>query len=362
MMGRSATGKTTYGATHFPAHGRERRLAMKRRNLLALLAAVAAAGVPRWPLAAVSIDGLRFAWDYSRERASDSTVVVWQDGRQVFTAGNSGKVYTVASVTKSLTSIVAHAVGIPPETPAHTLLPPTWVGGDERKRQITIGHLLTMTSGLEPHDNPSIADYLPIVLGRVTSDTPGTRWAYASVPVDLLSIALQTRTGKTVRRLFNELVARKIGVPDVAWQSIGPYSRGASGASFTAVQLARVGQMLLNRGVLGSGRVLAPAQHAAMLSRDPWLETAQFKPTPGTPFRIPQNQTSPRSYFRLVWSNRVGILGPTVPRNVYFAWGFREQFLAIFPTEQLVIVRLGVGPASDPSFRVEFFRRIVAAL
>jgi CubicO group peptidase (beta-lactamase class C family) len=365
MMDRSATGKTTYDATHFAADGRQRLLAMKRRNLLALLAAVPAAGVPRWPLAAVSIDGLRFAWNYSRQRANDSTVVVWQDGRQVFTAGNSDKVYKVASVTKSLTSIVAHAVGIPPGTPAHTLLPRTWVGGDERKRQITIGHLLPMTSGLEPHDNPAAlpaAEYLSLLLGRRTTDTPGSPWAYASVPVDLLSIALQTHTGKTVRTLFNERVARKIGIPDVAWQSMGPYSCGSFGASFTARQLARVGQMLLNRGFLGSGRVLAPAQHAAMLSRDPWLQTAQFTPTPGTPFRIPQNQTSPQSYFRLVWSNRVGLLGPTVPRNVYFAWGFREQFLAIFPTEQLVVVRLGMGPTSDPSFRIEFFKRIVAAL
>jgi hypothetical protein len=49
-------------------------------------------------------------------------VVVWQ----VFAAGNFSNAYKIASVTKSLTSIVAHAVGIPPETHAHTLLPPTW--------------------------------------------------------------------------------------------------------------------------------------------------------------------------------------------------------------------------------------------
>jgi CubicO group peptidase (beta-lactamase class C family) len=65
---------------------------------------------------------------------------------------------------------------------------------------------------------------------------------------------------------------------------------------------------------------------------------------------------------RLTWSNRVRILGPTVPTNVYFAWGFNEQFLAIFPTERLVVVRLGAGPASDPNFRIEFFKRVVDAL
>jgi CubicO group peptidase (beta-lactamase class C family) len=119
--------------------------------------------------------------------------------------------------------------------------------------------------------------------------------------------------------------------------------------------------MLLNGGSLGSGRVLTSAQHTAM-SRDSWLETSQFQPTPGTPFRIPQDQTSHQSYFRLVWSNRAGILGPTVTRDVYFGWGLREQFLAIFPTQQLVVVRLGAGPASDPAFRVEFFKRIAGSV
>jgi D-alanyl-D-alanine carboxypeptidase len=109
---------------------------MNRRHLIALLAALPAAGVPRWPLAAVSIDGLRFAWDYSRERASDSTVVVWQNDRQVFSGGNAGKVYGVASVTKTLTSLVFHALPLDPATPAHTLLPSTWVGGDARSGRL----------------------------------------------------------------------------------------------------------------------------------------------------------------------------------------------------------------------------------
>jgi CubicO group peptidase (beta-lactamase class C family) len=297
---------------------------MNRRHLIALLAALPAAGVPRWPLAAVSIDGLRFAWDYSRERASDSTVVVWQNDRQVFSGGNAGKVYGVASVTKTLTSLVFHALPLDPATPAHTLLPSTWVGGDARKWTITLAHLLTMSSGLDPHDNPAVDNYLnSILFARTTVANPGERWAYASVPVDLLSVALQRATGKRTRQLFNELVARKIGIPDIAWQSIGSYSRGSFGASSTARQLARVGQMMLNGGFLGSGRVLTPERHAAMLSRDPWLETAQFQPTPGTPFLIPQDQTSPQSYFRLVWSTVPASWGPRCRETATLlgAWG-----------------------------------------
>jgi CubicO group peptidase (beta-lactamase class C family) len=339
---------------------------MKRRNLLALLAALPVAGVPRWSSAAVSIDGLRLAWDYSRQRDAGSTVVVWENGRQVFSGGDADRIRRPGSTTKTLTSIAVHTGGFPLDTLVHTLLPTTWVGSDERKRSITIRHLLTMTSGLQPHDAPNISNYYNTLLGLPTVANQGTRWAYASAPVDLLAIAIQRQTGTTLRQLFNERVSRKIGNPDIAaWDAISgsTFTRGSSGAQISARQMARIAQMLLNRGTLGSGVVMSTNAHAELISHASYLDTAQFQTTPNSPFRtIPQNNNSPRSYLRLTWSNRVRILGPTVPTNVYFAWGINEQFLAIFPTQQLVVVRLGSAPRSDPAFRVEFFRRVVDAL
>jgi CubicO group peptidase (beta-lactamase class C family) len=306
------------------------------------------------------------AWDYSRQRNSDSTVVVWQNGQQVFSGGDADKIRPPGSTTKTLTSIVAHTGGFPLDTLVHTLLPPEWVGGDDRKRTITIRHLMTMTSGLRPHDSPNIADYYNVMLSQPTVAGIGTRWAYASVPVDLLAVAMQRQTGRTLRQLFNERVSRRIGNPDIAtWATIGgsTYTRGSSGARISGRQMARVGQMLLNRGTLGSGVVMSTSQHAGLTSHASYLDSAQFQATSNSPFTtIPQNNTSPRSYLRLTWSNRRGILGPTVPTNVYFAWGINEQFLAIFPTERLVVVRLGAGPRSDPAFRIEFFRRVVDGL
>jgi CubicO group peptidase (beta-lactamase class C family) len=250
-----------------------------------------------------------------------------------------------------------------PSILASTLCYPAIGGGDDRKRQITIRHVLTMTSGLEPDDRPTASGYRGIMFDQPTVAGTGKRWAYASLPVDLLGAALQGLTGKTVKQLFDERVARKIGIPDVTWtKNPTPYTRASSGATMSARSLARVGQMLLNRGTLGSRRVMATTQHSALISYASHLDTVHFQTTPDSPFRIPQNNSAPRSYLRLLWSNRAGILGPRVPRNVYLAWGLNEQFLAIFPTEQLVVVRLGAGPRSDPNFRIEFFKRIVDAL
>ncbi|HEX2337920.1 MAG TPA: hypothetical protein VHI72_15745, partial [Hyphomicrobiaceae bacterium] len=74
------------------------------------------------------------AWDYSRQRDSNSTVVFWQDGQQVFSGGDADKIRRPGSTTKTLTSIVVHSGGVPLDTLVHTRLPPEWVGDDERKQ------------------------------------------------------------------------------------------------------------------------------------------------------------------------------------------------------------------------------------
>jgi CubicO group peptidase (beta-lactamase class C family) len=79
--------------------------------------------------------------------------VVWEDGSEVFAGGDANKIRSPGSTTKTLTAIVAHAGGFPLDTLVHSLLPPEWVGGDERKRTITIRHLMTMTSGLQPPEH-----------------------------------------------------------------------------------------------------------------------------------------------------------------------------------------------------------------
>jgi CubicO group peptidase (beta-lactamase class C family) len=104
-----------------------------------------------------------------------------------------------------------------------------------------------------------------------------THWAYASLPVDLLGVAMQTKTGKPVKQLFNERVSPKIGPPEVNGKTIGPYTRAASGAAMSARNLARIGQMLLNRGRLGSRVVMTTGQHSGLISHASFLDSVESR-------------------------------------------------------------------------------------
>src|SRR5687768_7358920 len=114
---------------------------------------------------------------------------------QYFNGSNAPQVHTMQSVSKSVTSLVtgiAIAEGkLSTSTKIFDLLPQydTLIRGDERKRAVTIGHLLQMRSGINFYESPyegsplqrlntSSGDWAAIALGEPMNATPGDRWQY----------------------------------------------------------------------------------------------------------------------------------------------------------------------------------------
>ena len=82
----------------------------------------------------------------------------------------------------------------------------TLIRGDERKRAVTVGHLLPMKSGINYYESPyegpphqrlntSGGDWAAIALGEPINAAPGDRWQYNSGSVIALAKAVQTATG-----------------------------------------------------------------------------------------------------------------------------------------------------------------------
>lgn len=324
--------------------------------------------------AGVDWDRLKAAQDYSRQFAADSAVLVIRNG---YVAGEWGSrtVAGIASASKSLTGLTVAKLfdmsdrgrlprRIGPDIAAHTLLPPTWTAGAPAKTAIQIRHLMTMTSGLRPHDQPGAANYLSLILNLPTESSPGQRWAYASAPVDLLGIAAERAAGTTLANTFNREIAAKIGAAPFTWGSFGPHTGASSRARTTPRDLARVGYLMLMDGRWGTSTeqtVLVPQRHVRALRDDCRCASAVYQQTPGSPFLVPV--TSPRQYGKLWWSNRTGeALGSAVPRDAYYAHGYREKLLIIVPSQNLVVVRFGSAPEAMPDFRRQFMARVMAAL
>ena len=341
----------------------------------------------------VDWDKLKLAYNYSQSFGGGSTVLVIRNG---WIAGEWGNVNAarIASVSKSLTALAtakmyelsdAGRLGqtIGAESFAYNFLPATWGDDDARKRKIRIKHLTTMTSGLVPDDKPGQRNYLNVVLTQPVKVPPETEWSYASLPVDLLSIVIQSATGTTVRDFFNQEIAGKIGIPALpwraigrslpvdllsivmqsatgdtvrnffnpgiagkigipalSWQTLGLYTKGSSGAFIRPRDLARVGYLMMMDGAW-SGQQIVSKRYVSNIRQHPSsLDDIPFVPTPGSPSTA--GSGSPKFYAHLWWTNATGAaLGAKVPRDAYHARGFRENLLIVVPSLSMVVVRMG---------------------
>ena len=221
----------------------------------------------------VDWDKLKLAYNYSQSFGGGSTVLVIRNG---WIAGEWGNMNAarIASVSKSLTALAtakmyelsdAGRLGqtIGAESFAYNFLPATWGDDDARKRKIRIKHLTTMTSGLVPDDKPGQRNYLNVVLTQPVKVPPETEWSYASLPVDLLSIVIQSATGTTVRDFFNQEIAGKIGIPALPWRAIGAVIAGGPVEHRHAKRNGQDGAQLLQSGDRRQNR------HSRALMADP---------------------------------------------------------------------------------------------
>lgn len=319
-------------------------------------------------IAGIDWEALEEAAKYSRQFHPDHAVLVIRKGWIVGEWGTRKRV-PWASVAKSMTGLVAaHMFSrgkAQPDTPAHQLLPAAWSANQPAKRAITLRHLMTMASGLEPHDRPrKSASYANTVLAQPVEYPPLRVWTYASLPVDLLGMAIARATGQDADRYFRRYIGRTIGANPMFDRS-GPHRRTSSGFHATPRDLARIGYLLLQEGRWRKGeRVVQvlPREWLEFLRSAPSVPAGtRFEPTPDSPFVV--EAQAPQVYGHLWWTNRDGkALGPAVPTDAFYAHGLREKLLVVIPSLDMVVVRWGRKPDSLPQFRREFMQRVMAAV
>ena len=176
---------------------------------------------------------------------------------------------------------------------------------------ITWHHLLQQTSEWEGvlWDKPDLIDRNRAVGGRPSTapkgthrdlQPPGEFWEYNDVRVNRLSLALLRLWRRPLPEVFRELVMDPIGAsPDWEWhgyrnswveidgrrvQSVSGGGHWGGGVFIQRRDQARIGLMLLRRGVWGSRRILSEAWIERMLEPCPlypqygylwWLNTGR---------------------------------------------------------------------------------------
>jgi CubicO group peptidase (beta-lactamase class C family) len=328
-------------------------------------------------------DRLNDAWKYSTSFGGPSSVVIVRRGWIAGEWFTDQRLRGIASCTKSLTALSIaklcelSAAGkfqktISLDEPAWKYLPPSWSQEEPRRKAITIRHMLTMSSGLDPYDGPysDLEAYGDIILTRQVEAEPGKVWAYASAPVDLLSLVVEDVSGQLMGDFFNEHISRPIGAAPLEFPKFRGHSGGSGGPQGgVRVQprdLARIGYMLMHEGRWrddsGDKRIFTPQTVKTITQWAPQLESATSRPVQ---LGSPGKERAHYYYGHLFWTNHTQeSLGKAVPADAFYMSGWGKQICCVIPSLDMVIVRLGPNRVHNEhtEYYAEFLKPIMAAV
>ncbi|MBI4902153.1 MAG: serine hydrolase [Acidobacteria bacterium] len=201
----------------------------------------------------------------------------------------------------------------------------------EQERDITLRHLLTMTSGT--------TDSLEY------QAEAGARWRYNSVAYQKLLPALAKASGKSANDLTMEWLTGPLGMTRSQWRD-RPGTGGMVGFVTTAHDLARFGLLVLAEGNW-AGKQIVPAAWIREMLR-------------------PSQQLNP-AYGYLWWLNgqhvlrangqKAGTRIPAAPKDLVAALGARHRKVYVVPSLELVVTKTGPDEAEfDNGFWTELMK------
>jgi CubicO group peptidase (beta-lactamase class C family) len=295
------------------------------------------------------------------KKGKSNCLVVVRDGKLAgewyFNGTGPNTTQDVYSVTKSFTSTL---VGIAQDDgklhvgdKASTWIP-SWSGTSSDP--VTVQDLLSMDSGRQwsfESDYVQLlgaADRTAYATGLGQSEPPETQWTYNNAAVQTLEQVLQSATGEDVATYARDRIFAPLGMTHTA---MGRDKAGNpqmfEGLHSTCRDLARFGELMLDRGKWGSKQIVSSS----------WVKQA----TGASSTKLNA------AYGYLWWLNRSGtIVGPFAassvdgaenqaskqgqmvkgaPAGMYWAIGLGNQLIQIDPATKTVVVRLG-KPEPNP--------------
>jgi len=189
-----------------------------------------------------------------------------------------GKLHTMQSVTKSVVSaVVGIAVGrgeFPDlDTPVIEFFEPGTVANvDERKRRMTIRHLLTMTTGLDwnedyPYNDPRNTfaimavepDWVQYTMDRPMSVDPGESFQYNSGATLILGHVFNKATGMDLEEYAVRHLFEPLGIDNFHWKRT-PFglTDAQEGLFVSSRDIAKIAYLFLKQGQW-EGKQVVPA-------------------------------------------------------------------------------------------------------
>ena len=196
---------------------------------------------------------------------------------------------------------------------------PAWAG-DPDKREVTLRHLLTLTSGIGFGGLGAAVPLYAKALAVALKNPPGTTFTYGGIPLQVFGAVLAAKLagrGLTPHAYLRERILDPIGLQIGSWRSLTDGTQPLpTGAFVAAAQWLKFGAFVRDRGVV-NGASLVPAAALAQC----------FEGT----------RANPR-YGLAWWLSPI----PSQPDIVY-ASGSGGQALYVIPSLDLVVVKFGAS-------------------
>lgn len=250
-----------------------------------------------------------------------------------------GDLHTLQSVTKTVASVIigtAVTRGDFPsiDTPVLRFFDTTKVKNiDDRKRRMTVRHLLTMTGGFDWNENlPYIdpkntasaleesADWVQFTIDRPMMREPGTQFNYSSGESALLAHVFRQATGVDIEEYGAQHLFAPLGITHWFWKRTPSGSADTEGGLYLeAGDLARIWYLFTQRGMWNGTRVVS----------DAWVREST------TPF-VATSSAPGAAKYGLKWWLHVDPLDPA--KYLWTGSGFGGQFPVAFPDLDMVVV------------------------
>jgi len=264
-----------------------------------------------------------------------------------YAGARADSLYALRSVTKSVISLL---VGIAihqgkirdiDQTLSELFKPPLPTP-DAGHGVITVGNLLTMTGGFQWNEGSDVTEYndwvlapdqVEYVLARPIVAPPGTTFNYNSAAVHLLSAVLQVDAGGTAA-FADTYLLKPLGINSRDWEIDNQgIPNGGAGLYLRPRDIAKLGQLIIQRGRSGDTEVVPPS----------WIDQSTQRHG-GVYDQL--GAIGPLGYGDLWW------LGDTAGHPIVLGWGYGGQLLYIVPGLDLVVVTTarwqGIGGAVGP--------------
>ncbi|HKV79193.1 MAG TPA: serine hydrolase, partial [Candidatus Sulfotelmatobacter sp.] len=223
---------------------------------------------------------------------------------------------------------------------------------DDRKRRITLRHVLTMTTGLDwkeevAYDDPkndaslmeATDDWVQYVIDRPMAQEPGKVFNYSSGVSELLAYIFEKETGKDIEQYGAKYLFAPLGM-DYFWKRTPLGVVDTEGGLFLKnSDLAKIGSLYLNGGVWEGKQIVSKE----------WVRQSL----------APSTDAEEGFKYGFKWW-----LLPRKDRTTYvwMARGFGGQRLMVFPEEDMIAVFTGWEILKDEAKDRDLMNRILPAV